>query len=116
MHVTFLHLQYLFSHTTKVVLPRLPQSHLTLRQFHNSRYIMSANPNIEMASIHAPAPGEKYEPRQTHDTEDYTPDPSKSIPLSKARQELVDDTIGLYSCKPTIEKMKRYMPDCVYDD
>ena len=77
---------------------------------------MSANPGIEKASIPASAPGENYEPRQTHDTEDYSPDPSKSIPLSKTRQALVDDIIDLYSCKPTVEKVKRYTRDCVYDD
>lgn len=61
-------------------------------------------------------PGEQFEPRQTHPTEDYTPDPSKSLKLSPARQALVDDILDLYSCKPTVEKVKRYTPDCVYDD
>jgi hypothetical protein len=37
------------------------------------------------------APGEQFEPRQTATSEDYTPDASKSIPLSPARQRLVDD-------------------------
>lgn len=72
--------------------------------------------NLETASIPTSAPGENYEVRQTHSTEDYTPDPSKSLPLSPARQALVDDILDLYSCKPTIEKVKRYTPDCVYDD
>ncbi|MCJ1274578.1 hypothetical protein MMC21_002374 [Puttea exsequens] len=72
--------------------------------------------NIESASVPVSAPGENFEPRQTHPSEDYTPDPSKSIPLNKARQELVDDILDLYSCKPTIEKVKRYTTDCVYDD
>ena len=62
------------------------------------------------------APGEEFEPRQTAPSEDYTPDPSKSIPLSPARQSLVDDIIALYSCQPTIQRVKRYTPDCVYDD
>ncbi|KAL8897370.1 MAG: hypothetical protein Q9192_002609 [Flavoplaca navasiana] len=61
-------------------------------------------------------PGEQFEVRQTHPTEDYTPDPSKSLKLSPARQRLVDDIIALYSCEPTIERVKRYTPDCVYDD
>ena len=37
------------------------------------------------------APGEQFEPRQTATSEDYTPNPSKSIELSPARQRLVDD-------------------------
>jgi CDP-diacylglycerol pyrophosphatase len=41
---------------------------------------------------------------------------SKSLPLDKARQALLDDIIALYSCEPTIERVKRYTPDCVYDD
>ena len=61
-------------------------------------------------------PGEHFEPRQTSTTPDYTPDPSKSLPLSPARQRLVDDILDLYSCKPTIEKVRRYTADCVYDD
>ncbi len=62
------------------------------------------------------APGEQFEVRQTSATEDWQPDPSKSLPLDKARQALVDDIIALYSCEPTIERVKRYTPDCVYDD
>ncbi|MCJ1288990.1 hypothetical protein MMC34_000521 [Xylographa carneopallida] len=62
------------------------------------------------------APGENFEVRQTAPSEDYTPDPSKSLPLSKARQELVDDIIALYSCEPTVQRVKRYTADCVYDD
>lgn len=62
------------------------------------------------------APGEQFEPRQTATDEDFKPDPSKSIKLDKARQELVDDIIALYSCEPTVERVKRYTPDCVYDD
>jgi len=61
-------------------------------------------------------PGEQFEVRQTAHSDDYTPDPSKSLPLSPARQALVDDIIALYSCEPTIERVKRYTPDCVYDD
>ncbi|KAI0166254.1 hypothetical protein GGR57DRAFT_509974 [Xylariaceae sp. FL1272] len=64
----------------------------------------------------ASAPGENFEPRQTSTSEDYTPDPSKSLPLNGPRQRLVDDIIALYSCKPTIERVRRYTADCVYDD
>lgn len=64
----------------------------------------------------ASAPGENFEARQTSTSEDYKPDPSKSLPLNKARQALVDDVIALYSCQPTVERVKRYTPDCVYDD
>ncbi|ORY13373.1 hypothetical protein BCR34DRAFT_535606 [Clohesyomyces aquaticus] len=62
------------------------------------------------------APGENFEPRQTATSEDYTPDPSKSIKLSGPKQALVDDIIALYSCEPTIQRVKRYTADCVYDD
>ncbi|KAI8932938.1 hypothetical protein NX059_010407 [Plenodomus lindquistii] len=62
------------------------------------------------------APGEQFEPRQTATDESYEPDPSRSLPLSPQRQALVDDIIALYSCAPTIERVKRYTPDCVYDD
>lgn len=65
-----------------------------------------------MASV----PGENFEPRQTSTTDDYSPNPSKSIKLEPARQRLVDDILALYSCQPTIERVKRYTPDCVYDD
>ncbi|KAF2668114.1 hypothetical protein BT63DRAFT_415615 [Microthyrium microscopicum] len=62
------------------------------------------------------APGENFEPRQTSTTDDYTPNPSKSIKLEPNRQKLVDDILALYSCQPTVERVKRYTPDCVYDD
>ncbi|KAG7042512.1 FAD dependent oxidoreductase [Colletotrichum scovillei] len=61
-------------------------------------------------------PGEEFEVRQTSTTEDYHPNPSKSIPLSPARQRLIDDIIALYSMNPTVERVKRYTADCVYDD
>jgi len=61
-------------------------------------------------------PGEQFEVRQSSTSEDYTPDPSKSLPLSPQRQALVDDIIALYSCEPTIRRVERYTPDCVYDD
>jgi hypothetical protein len=47
---------------------------------------------------------------------DWHPNPSRSLPLSKARQALVDDIIELYSCHPTEARILRYTPDCVYDD
>jgi hypothetical protein len=62
------------------------------------------------------APGEQFEVRQTSTSEDYTPDPRTSLPLSPARQALVDDIIALYSCEPTIQRVERYTADCVYDD
>ncbi|KAI0349960.1 hypothetical protein OH77DRAFT_1414048 [Trametes cingulata] len=61
-------------------------------------------------------PGEHFEVRQTASTDDYHPDPSKSIPLSPARQALLDDILALYSCQPTRRRVERYTPDCVYDD
>ncbi|KAJ4480187.1 hypothetical protein J3R30DRAFT_3669862 [Lentinula aciculospora] len=61
-------------------------------------------------------PGEHFEPRQTATSDDYTPDQSKPLPLEPARQCLVDDILALYSCKPTVERVKRYTSDCVYDD
>ena len=72
--------------------------------------------SLPSGTLPASAAGENYEPRQTHPSEDYTPDPSKSLPLSPARQALVDDIIALYGCEPTVERVKRYTPDCVYDD
>jgi hypothetical protein len=36
--------------------------------------------------------------------------------LNPARQRLIDDILALYGCDPTIERVKRYTPDCVYDD
>ncbi|SMR46842.1 unnamed protein product [Zymoseptoria tritici ST99CH_1E4] len=62
------------------------------------------------------APGEQHEVRQTSSTEDWHPDPSKSIKLTPARQALIDDIIALYSCEPTIKRVERYTADCVYDD
>ena len=61
-------------------------------------------------------PGEHFEVRQTHVSDDYHPDPSKSLKLSPERQALLDDIIALYSCQPTRERVERYTPDCVYDD
>lgn len=69
-----------------------------------------------MSTKSTTAPGEQFEIRQTSSTEDWKPNPAKSLPLDKARQELVDDILELYSCRPTVERVKRYTPDCVYDD
>lgn len=70
----------------------------------------------EFSEPSSSTPGEQFEVRQTSSSEDYSPDPLKSLPLSPARQSLIDDIIALYSCKPTIERVKRYTSDCVYDD
>lgn len=64
----------------------------------------------------ASLPGEYFEVRQTHPTGDYKPDPTKSLPLSPARQSLLNDIIALYEMKPTVDRVKRYTPDCVYND
>ena len=77
---------------------------------------MSASTTSSSLPKSGQAPGEQFEVRQTSSTEDWHPTPSKSLPLSKARQELLDDIIALYSCQPTVERVKRYTPDCVYDD
>lgn len=61
-------------------------------------------------------PGENFEVRQTSSSDDWSPDPSKSIKLPPNRQALINDVIALYSCEPTVERVKRYSPDCVYDD
>jgi hypothetical protein len=61
-------------------------------------------------------PGENFEVRQTSSSDDWHPNPSKSIKLPPNRQALMDDIIALYSCQPTVERVKRYSPDCVYDD
>lgn len=71
---------------------------------------------LASANIPANLPGEHYEARQTHPDDDYKPDPAKSLPLTPQRQALVDDILALYCCHPTIERVKRYTPDCVYDD
>jgi hypothetical protein len=43
-------------------------------------------------------------------------DSSRSLPLSAARQAVVDDIIALYCCHPTHERILRYSPDAIYDD
>lgn len=71
---------------------------------------------VNFPSLSSSTPAEQFEVRQTSSSEDYTPDPLKSLPFSQARQSLIDDNIALYSCKPTIERVKRHPSDCVYDD
>jgi len=102
-----------------------PQKALTV-QLHNAEQrskmsTMSGQGNIETSGNSgfpkdSNAPGEQFESRQTATSEDYEPDPSKSLKLSSQRQALVDDIIALYSCEPTVQRVKRYTPDCVYDD
>lgn len=74
----------------------------------------------EGSKIHFPTdrklPGKHFEPRQNDPTGDYTPNPSKSLPLSPARQALVNDIISLYEMGATVERMQRYTPDAVYND
>lgn len=89
--------------------PRFPESIAQLRR-------MSAQNGTVNLPTDSSLPGEHFEIRQTATSDDYHPDPSKSIKLSPARQALLDDIIALYSCQPTRERVKRYTPDCVYDD
>ena len=121
------HQQRLSSSTLRTKIPKTtrlnPNRSSLFRPFAATAVAMSpaatdiASPDtIAAGKVPASTPGEQYEVRQTHPTEDYEPDPSKSLPLSPARQRLVDDIIELYNCKPTIERVKRYTPDCVYDD
>ncbi|KAI4209018.1 MAG: hypothetical protein LQ351_008016 [Letrouitia transgressa] len=82
----------------------------------SSQLLLRQRLNMSNLPKTSAAPGEQFEVRQTATSEDYTPDPSKSLPLSVPRQRLVDDIIALYSCEPTVERVKRYTSDCVYDD
>jgi hypothetical protein len=61
-----------------------------------------------------PSPSHKKSSR-IHNS-DWHPEPTKSLPLNAARQALVNDILALYSCEPTVDRIKRYTPDCVYDD
>ncbi|KAI0670627.1 hypothetical protein C8Q78DRAFT_1070172 [Trametes maxima] len=74
---------------------------------------MSSTPSLPRDSS---LPGEHFEVRQTAPSDDYHPDPARSLPLSPARQALLDDILALYSCQPTRRRVERYTPDCVYDD
>jgi hypothetical protein len=74
----------------------------------------------ESSKTHFPTdprlPGKCFEPRQNDPTGDYTPNPSKSFPLSPARKALVEDIISLYEIGATVDRMQRYTPDAVYND
>jgi hypothetical protein len=67
--------------------------------------------------LHFPAdpllPGKCFEPRQSNPTNDYTPNPIESVPLSPARKALVDNTISLYEMGATVDRVKRYTPGSV---
>lgn len=83
-----------------------------------ARLLQYNNISIARMSSSAPnasssAPGAAHEVKQTSASENYTPNPSASIPLTPARQRLLDDIIALYTCEPTVERVKRYSPDCV---
>ena len=93
----------------------IPRLQLTAKRPFSATSRIMSDP-IAAGTLDPKAPGEQYEPRQTATSDDYTPDPSKSIKLSPARQSLVDDVIALYSCEPTIKRVERYTADCVYDD
>ena len=115
-----LHRQPLFTLIKSTSLPLLNQPRLYTPSYSISRPLTTSTAKmtdkVASASIPDSAPGENFEVRQTHPSEDYAPDPSKSLKLSPTRQALVDDILDLYCCKPTVEKVKRYTPDCTYDD
>lgn len=102
-------------HLSYRYLPFHEPSTSTAKQLHHFPSKM-ASTSIGATGAPANAPGEQHEVRQTTTTEDMKPNPSQSLPLSSARQALVDDIIALYSCEPTIKRVERYTPDCVYDD
>ncbi|KAF3035884.1 hypothetical protein E8E11_004566 [Didymella keratinophila] len=99
-----------------------PQKNFTAQLYNaEQKSTMSSHSDIKTSANSgfpdtSSAPGEQFEPRQTTTSEDYEPNPAKSIRLSPSRQALVDDIIALYSCQPTVKRVKRYTPDCVYDD
>lgn len=74
-----------------------PQKNFTAQLYNAERRSkMSANNGIKTTANSgfpdtSSAPGEQFEPRQTANSEDYEPNPAKSIKLSPARQRLVDD-------------------------
>lgn len=93
----------------------MPTTKLLRKTTYNTAPIHPVS-HIQRKMSTASVPGENFEVRQTSATEDWQPDPSKSIPHDNARQALVDNILALYSCEPTVERVKRYTPDCVYDD
>ncbi|KAG6008426.1 hypothetical protein E4U21_004448 [Claviceps maximensis] len=64
----------------------------------------------------ASGPEKQTSSAATSSASDFTPNPSASLPLSPPRQALLDDILALYSMKPTVDRIKRYTPDCIYDD
>ena len=82
------------SHPQKNFTAQLYNAEQRLNMSLNSDIKTSANSGFPETSN---APGEQFEPRQTATSEDYEPNPSRSIKLSPARQALVDDvrTLGL---------------------
>lgn len=64
--------------------------------------------------------GETFETRQSgadpENKEEWIPDPSKSLSLPPARQRLFEDVMALYTGQATVERIRRYTPDAVYDD
>jgi hypothetical protein len=120
-------IQHLLSRTSFVTKTQLHQSLITPptlpnidSSLHSSRMASTTAAATDSGKVNFPTdanlPGEHFEIRQTHPTGDYKPDPSKSLPLSPARKALVEDIIALYEMKPTVERVKRYTPDCVYND
>ena len=93
------------------------RSPLHMRNLHfDSHLFRTMSTTANGLPTDASLPGEHFEVRQTQESDDYKPDPARSIPLPPNRQALLDDIIALYSCQPTRERVKRYTPDCVYDD
>ncbi|TQS36092.1 hypothetical protein Golomagni_03465, partial [Golovinomyces magnicellulatus] len=104
----------------KLQIPRqtnstLPTPSLPL-QYKSLTHSVSSSIYLYRTMTSSSAPAKDFEPRQSFESGDWTPSPAKSLPLSPQRQALVDDIIALYNCKPTIERVKRYSPDCIYDD
>ena len=75
-------------------IPQLYTLEHRIKMSSNSNIVTSANSGFPNTSD---TPGEQFEPRQTATSEDYEPNPSKSIKLSPARQRLVDDVCFLTS-------------------
>ncbi|RPA82319.1 hypothetical protein BJ508DRAFT_318096 [Ascobolus immersus RN42] len=61
--------------------------------------------------------GEAYETRQTGERkEDWIPNPANSLKLSEPKRKLLEDVLALYCGQPSVERVRRYAPDAVYDD
>lgn len=61
--------------------------------------------------------GEAYEPRQTGEKkEDWIPRPERSLRLDEPKRRLLEDVLKLYGGEPTVERVRRYTRDAVYDD